>query len=101
MLCLDDASNMKSEVAMWHELSGTPDDVTSEDEVVTIRRELRWHAERALLRDQIEHLSGPASPIEVRGMARLAASYMLAGDAETARRYLLRATEALAAAPAK
>jgi len=33
-------------------------------------------------------------PAEVRSAARLAASYLLAGDLETARRYIARAREA-------
>jgi hypothetical protein len=37
-------------------------------------------------------------PVEVASLARLAASYLLAGDAETARRYASKAQELLASA---
>jgi hypothetical protein len=84
----------ESEVAMWHRLSGTPDDVTDTGEVVTGGRGRRLQSQKELLRAEIEYLRGSASA-QVAGLARLAGSYLRAGDVETARRYLSNAREML------
>ncbi len=82
---------MTSDVAMWHKRSGMPDNVTDDGDVVTAKPGLRMQAEKQLLRAAIARLSAAALPAEVRGAARLAASYLLAGDVETARRYVAQA----------
>ena len=75
---------------MWHRLSGLPDNVTDAGEIVEADAGRRLSAEKALLRAAIAELSATQMPIETRGLARLAASYLIAGDAETARRYVGR-----------
>jgi hypothetical protein len=87
----------RSEVAMWHLLSGSPDNVTENGEIVEADPGARLRTEKALLRSAIEVLSAVQEPGEVRGLARLAASYLLAGDAETAQRYVNTARERLSA----
>lgn len=89
------ASPRPGEVAMWHKLSGMPDNVTEEGIIVEADDGLRTRTEKALLRAAIAGLSAPQLPDQVRSMARLAASYLLAGDVETARRYVNAAREAL------
>lgn len=86
---------MTSEVAMWHKRSGLPDNVTDEGEIVRADPGLRTQTEKQLLRAAIERLSAGELPAGVRGAARLAASYLLAGDVETARRYIAQAEERL------
>lgn len=78
---------------MWHKLSGLPDNVTDEGIVVSADERRRQQAEKDQLRAEIAFLSGAGQPDAVRGRARLAASYLLAGDAETARRYVNAARE--------
>jgi len=80
---------------MWHELSGQPDNVTDEGVVVHIDAGQGLQAEKQLLRGTIERLSSNQQLSEVRSLARLAASYLIAGDVETARRYVNRASERL------
>jgi hypothetical protein len=84
---------------MWHRLSGLPDNVTDEGEIVGADAGRRLSAEKALLRAAIAELSAAPMPNETRGLARLAASYLIAGDVETARRYVNRAREGLAQNP--
>jgi hypothetical protein len=84
---------------MWHRLSGLPDNVTDDGEIVEVDAGRRLSAEKALLRASIAELSATGMPDETRNLARLAASYILAGDAETARRYVSRARESLARIP--
>ncbi len=88
-----------SEVAMWHRLSGQPDNVTDEGEIVERAAGRRTQSEKQLLRGEIAWLKeaavATAGPGRVAGLARLAASYLLAGDVETARRYVAQAREAL------
>ncbi len=81
----------ESEVARWHRLSGLPDNVTDDGEVVSQDAGRRTQSEKALLRAAIARLSESHPSEEARSLARLAASYLLAGDVETARRYLDRA----------
>ena len=81
---------------MWHRLGGLPDNVTDDGIIVTADDGLRTRTEKALLRAAIADLSRPEIPDSVRGQARLAASYLLAGDVETARRYVNAARESLA-----
>lgn len=81
---------------MWHRLGGLPDNVTDDGIIVTADDGLRTRTEKALLRAAIADLSRPEMPDFVRGQARLAASYLLAGDVETARRYVNAARESLA-----
>ncbi len=69
---------------MWHRLSGLPDNVTDEGEIVEADGGRRVRSEKAYLRATIAQLSTAQAPNEVRGLARLAASYLLAGDVETA-----------------
>jgi hypothetical protein len=85
-----------SEVAMWHQLSGAPDNVTEDGIIVAADDGLRTRTEKALLRAVIADLSRPHMPDSIRGQARLAASYLLAGDVETARRYVIAAQDLLA-----
>jgi hypothetical protein len=84
-------SRRESEVAAWHRLSGQPDNVTDEGEVVDSERGSRLAGEKELLRGAVTSLGSADRPEEVRTLARLAASYLLAGDVETARRYLEQA----------
>lgn len=81
---------------MWHKLSGAPDNVTEDGIIVAADDGLRTRTEKALLRAAIADLSRPNMPDPVRGQTRLAASYLLAGDVETARRYVGQARELLA-----
>ena len=90
-----DMTPRPSEVAMWHRLSGLPDNVTDEGEIVEADGGRRLRSEKAHLRATIADLSTAQGPNEVRGLARLAASYLLAGDVETATRYVSRARELL------
>lgn len=82
-----------SDVAMWHKLSGLPDNVTDEGVVVSADERRRQQVEKDQLRAEIAFLSDARWSNETRGRARLAASYLLAGDAETARRYVNAAHE--------
>ena len=86
----------ESEVAAWHRLSGQPDNVTGDGEVVDADAGRRLGSEKELLRATISRLGGSEQPDKVRSLARLAASYLLAGDVETARRYLNAAHDCLA-----
>ncbi len=81
----------ESDVARWHRLSGLPDNVTDEGDVVPAAPGLRLQAEKQQLRAAIDRLHDGDAPQEAKALGRLAASYLLAGDAETARRYLDRA----------
>lgn len=83
---------------MWHLLSGTPDNVTEDGQIVGVDSGLRLRSEKEMLRFAIETLRAAQGPDEVRSLARLAASYLLAGDAETAQRYVNSARERLSAA---
>jgi hypothetical protein len=85
-----------SEVAMWHKLSGTPDNVTDEGFVVDRAEGRRQQAEKDALRSEIQRLRESAGSSRARSLASLAGSYLLAGDMETARRYANAAREALA-----
>jgi len=80
---------------MWHRLSGLPDNVTDAGDIVEVDAGRRLSAEKALLRASITELSVNRMPSETRGLARLAASYLIAGDVETARRYIVRARESI------
>jgi hypothetical protein len=82
---------MESDVARWHRLSGLPDNVTDDGQVVSPNTGQRAQAEKDLLRAAIARLRDEHPSEEARNLARLAASYLLAGDVETARRYLERA----------
>jgi hypothetical protein len=82
---------------MWHLLSGSPDNVTENGEIVRADSGRRLRTEKELLRSAIEALSIAQGPAEVHSLARLAASYLLAGDAETAQRYVHSAQERLSA----
>jgi hypothetical protein len=86
-----------SDVAMWHLLSGSPDNVTEDGEIVPSDPGIRLRSEKELLRSAIETLRAVQEPGEVSDLARLAASYLLAGDAETAQRYVNAARERLSA----
>ena len=82
-----------SQVAMWHKLSGLPDNVTDEGVVVRVDAGRRLQAEKQSLRAEIEALSAAHMGDEVRNRARLSASYLVAGDVETAARYVTAARE--------
>jgi hypothetical protein len=86
-----------SEVAMWHLLSGSPDNVTDDGQVVDVDRSAGQRSEKEVLRAAIEKLRRSDAPAEVRNLGRLAASYLRAGDAETATRYVNRARALLSA----
>ena len=92
----DDPPRTISDVAMWHLLSGTPDNVTEDGELVRADAGLRLRAEKELLRGAIDRLRAAEHPEEVRSLARLAGSYLLAGDAETSMRYVNTAQQLLA-----
>ena len=81
----------ESDVAKWHRMSGLPDNVTDDGEVVSRDLGLKTQSEKLLLRAAIARLRDGRGPQEARDLARLAASYLLAGDVETARRYVERA----------
>ncbi len=83
---------MESDVARWHRLSGLPDNVTDDGQVVSQDPGRRTQAEKAALRAAIERVRDEHPSEAARNLARLAGSYLLAGDVETARRYLDRAT---------
>lgn len=89
----DAPSPRPSDVAMWHKLSGYPDNVTDDGLVVEADAGRRLQAEKQLLRAAIVDLSRSRMPSEVRSMARLASSYLIAGDLETARRYAAMARD--------
>jgi hypothetical protein len=92
----DNPQRTLSDVAMWHLLSGAPDNVTEDGELVRADAGLRLRAEKELLRRAIASLRAAEQPEEVRSLARLAGSYLLAGDAETAARYVAMARARLA-----
>ena len=81
----------ESDVARWHRLSGLPDNVTDEGEVISIDLGRRTQSDKMQLRATIARIREGDGPQEARDLARLAASYLLAGDVETARRYVERA----------
>ncbi len=81
----------ESDVAKWHRLSGLPDNVTDEGEVIQRDAGRKTQTEKMLLRATIARIRDGRGPQEARDLARLAASYLLAGDVETARRYVERA----------
>jgi hypothetical protein len=85
-----------SEVAMWHLLSGAPDNVSEDGQVIQFDRSLQQRSEKELLRAAIEELRRSEAPAEVRSLGKLAASYLLAGDVETAMRYVNTARARLA-----
>lgn len=76
---------------MWHALGGLPDNVTDEGLVVRRERGRELSAEKAGLRAAIARLRASEGSGQARNLARLAAGYLLAGDVETARRYIARA----------
>lgn len=91
----DNSHQIPSEVATWHLLSGTPDNVTEDGEVVEADAGRRLRIERELLRVTIARLRAASMPDEVQSLGRLAASYLLAGDLETAARYVSMARDRL------
>jgi hypothetical protein len=92
----DKPGRVLSEVAMWHLLSGAPDNVTEDGEFIKADASLRLRAEKELLRAAIEELRSAQRPEAVRSLARLAASYLLAGDMETSARYVTKARDRMA-----
>ncbi len=78
---------------MWHRLSGLPDNVTDEGEVIRREPGRQLSADKEQLRSLIARLRHADAPQEAQALARLAASYLLAGDVETARRYAARAEQ--------
>lgn len=86
----------ESDVARWHRLSGMPDNVTDDGDVVPAAPGLRLQAEKQHLRAALARLRDGDAPEEAKALGRLAGSYLLAGDAETARRYLDRANALIA-----
>ncbi len=84
-----------SEVAMWHKLSGMPDNVTDDGLVVDRVEGRRQQVEKDALRSEIRRLRESTASSRARSLASLASSYLLAGDVETARRYVRAAREAL------
>jgi hypothetical protein len=81
----------ESDVARWHRLSGLPDNVTDDGEVISPEPGRRASEEKAQMRAAITRIRETHPREEARNLAKLAASYLLAGDVETARRYLDRA----------
>jgi hypothetical protein len=84
------------EVAMWHKLSGLPDNVTGDGEVVDCAEGRRQQIQKDALRLEIRRLRQTTHSSRARSLAGLSASYLLAGDVETARRYATAAQEAAA-----
>ena len=84
---------------MWHLLSGQPDNVTDEGLVVRADPGYQLAQEKDVLRAAIARLGRFSNGSEVRSMARLAGSYLLAGDIESARRYIGMAQELLSRYP--
>lgn len=93
MADLPNQPSLLSDVAMWHRRSGLPDNVTDDGDIIDSDAGRRLQVEKQALRAAIGDLSRPAVPGQARGLARLAASYLIAGDVETARRYVIRAQE--------
>lgn len=87
--------NPPSEAAMWHKLSGAPEGVTDDGVVVRASVGDRLQAEKQILRAKAQRLGHEGSSRRLRSLGRLAASYLLAGDVETARRYLDQAERLL------
>ena len=87
-----------SDVAFWHDLGDLPEDATSEGWVVRKEAARRLHADRLVLQGRIEILNQPCQPADVQRAARLAASYLIAGDVETAMRYVAAAEASLTSA---
>ena len=81
----------ESDVAKWHRMSGLPDNVTDDGEVISRDLGLKTQSEKMLLRAAIARIRDGRGSQEARDLVRLAASYLLAGDVETARRYVERA----------
>ncbi len=86
-----DESAASHSAASWHRLSGLPENVTGDGVVVQPDPGLRLQAEKQALRAAARRISHSHAPDEARTLARLAASYLLAGDVETAARYLTQA----------
>ena len=76
------------EVARWHKQSGIADDATDQGIAVHVEPGQKLQSEKMVLRATAHRLAHDDPSFEVRTLARLAASYILAGDVETARRYL-------------
>ena len=72
-----------------------PDNVTEDGEIVRAHAGQRAQIDKDQLRAEIARLRAVNKPDGVAALARLAASYLLAGDAETARRYVSKAQELL------
>jgi hypothetical protein len=84
----------QSEVARWHRLSGLPDNVTDEGDYVSASPGAEVQTEKAQMRAAIARIRDSAdSTPAAQTFARLAASYLLAGDMETARRCIARARD--------
>lgn len=81
----------ESDVAKWHRMSGLPDNVTDDGEVISRDLGLKTQSEKMLLRAAIARIRDGRASQEAQDLVRLAASYLLAGDVETARRYVERA----------
>jgi hypothetical protein len=84
---------------MWHTLSGLPDNVTGDGMTVEADPGLRLQAEKQALRAAAHRISHSHAPEDARTLARLATSYLLAGDRETAARYLAQAERILEQKP--
>ena len=95
----EQSASHERDVAKWHKLSATPDDVTDQGVVVHVDPGQKLRAEKQALRATAQRLAHGDAPYEVRTMARLAASYLLAGDVETASRYLDQAERMLQEPP--
>ncbi len=80
--------NGVGDVAMWHKLSGLPENVTDEGHIVDAHDARRQQADEELLYAAIMTLSRIEASEQGRCLGRLAASYLVAGDIEAARRYV-------------
>ncbi len=76
-------------------MSGLPDNVTDDGLIVEASPGQRLQAEKQALRQTIASLRDPELPAAVNNLARLAAGYLLAGDVETANRYVTMAHDLL------
>jgi hypothetical protein len=85
------------EASRWHQLGGLPDNVTEDGEIVSSFAGQRAQITKDQLRVEITRLRTVGEPAEVAILARLASGYLLAGDAETAGRYVSKALDLLSA----
>jgi hypothetical protein len=80
-------ANHGSDVVEWHRLSGLPDNVTDEGEVVRVNEGKRQRVDKEMLHSAIESMKRSDAPASDKSLARLAKHYLDVGDVEAARHY--------------